>query len=662
MINGPGSCDGGCNPNTEEWTELYNDCSSPINIGCFVLTDGEFSVTIPSGTILAPYDYYVIGSNNSGGTVDLNLATCNCTSGTLVGTYSNSNEQAVLVNASGVVQDLVYWGSGDFPVNISSTNVGACTPVNINITLPGGSASNLINGGANGCSMARDCDGNPTWVQRCGSAVSIDASNGSVVPKFSASDSTICPGTCISFTDLTTGNPSSWNWTFAGAAPPTNLSSVQNPGNVCYNTPGIFPVTLASTTICGNITVSKAGFILVTALPIPTITAAGPITFCSGASVVLQSSTATSYQWYLNNVPITGATQQQLTATASGNYTVKITEGVCFATSIPTTVTVNSFPSASIAALGPTTICNGGTTLLDAGNGFASYQWLSNGAPISGETNANLLVSAAGNYSVIVSNAGGCKDTSTLLTIQFSSGYVVTISASDTSICEGESATLTLSATFPTVNWSTGENTSQIVVALPGFYSVLVSNSAGCEGKDTIPITVTSVPQVNAGADTLADCINGTQLNGKGNGTLFLWSPTSGLSNPNIPNPIAQPDETTIYTLTVTEKECASLDEVIVAVDCGVIFIPNSFTPNGDENNDIFQIVGNGISSFELLIFNRWGELVFESNLISLGWDGTFQNMPAPSGVYVYEVKVLNTAGKSLVENGKSHGTITLIR
>jgi gliding motility-associated-like protein len=661
MINGPGSCDGGCNPNTEEWTELYNDCSSPINIGCYVLTDGEFTVTIPSGTILAPYDYYVIGSNNSGGTVDLNLSTCNCTSGTLVGTFSNTNEQAILVNASGVIQDVVYWGGGDFPASISSTNVGACSPVNVNVLVPGGSATQLLSAGANGCSMARDCDGNPTWVQRCSSAVSINASNGSVIPKFLASDSTICPGTCISFTDLTTGNPTTWNWTFAGATPPTNLSSVKNPSNVCYNTPGNFPVTLSAITVCGSITVSMPAFINVTALPIPTITSIGSLNFCTGGSVILQSSVGASYQWYLNNVAIAGATQQQYTATLAGNYTVKITAGVCNATSVPSTVNVTPIPSTTVVPLGPTTICLGGSSILNAGAGFLSYQWLLNNAILAGETSSTLSVNSAGFYSVIVSNAGGCTDTSAQVEILFSTGYSATISANDTSICEAENAVLNLNSTFPNILWSTGDTSQQIVVSLEGFYSVFVSNSAGCVGYDTIFIEVTPLPKVNAGNDTIGDCINGIQLNGKGIGTLFLWSPASGLSNPNIANPIAKPDETTLYTLTITEKQCTSLDDVLVSVDCGSLYIPNSFSPNDDGNNDEFIAIGNGVASFEMQVFNRWGELVFKSNSISVGWDGKFLNLPAPMGVYVYEVKAIDSAGKPLTD-GKSHGVLTLIR
>lgn len=663
LINGPGACDGVCNPNTEEWTELYNDCSSPINIGCFVLTDGEFTVTIPAGTILAPYDYYVIGSNNSGGTVDLNIATCNCTSGNLIGTYSNSDEQAILINASGIVQDAVYWGVGDFPATITSAQVGSCAPVNINIAAPTAAFTHLSTAGGNGCSMARNCDGNPNWVQRCSTAVSINASNGSVIPKFSASDSTICPGTCISFADLTAGITTTWTWTFAGATSATNSSSSKNPNHVCYNTPGNFPVTLSTATAqCGTFMVSMPAFIHVTALAQPTVTASGPLSFCVGGSVVLQSSTGVAYQWLLNNVAIAGATQQTYTATQAGNYTVKIIEGTCNATSVAQTVTVFSKPNAVITALGPTTICTGGKSALNAGSGFASYQWYNNGALLSGKINDTIQVTSFGNYAVVVSNSGGCKDTSANFTINFSSGYAVTILATDTTLCEGQNANLHISGNFPNIVWSTGASDSAITVNQSGSYSVQVSNSAGCSGLDTIKIKVTPLPLVDAGRDTLGDCNNGIQLNGQGAGTSILWMPATGLDDPTILNPIAKPDESTTYTLVVTNKECSSLDEVTVTVDCGNIYLPNSFSPNADGINDVYRAVGNNINKYELRIYNRWGELVFESNLITVGWDGNYGNMQAPAGVYVREVVALNPLGKSLISEEDAHGIITLIR
>ena len=73
LVNAAGNCDGNCVPNTAEWVEIHNTCASAINIGCFVLTDGDFSVTFPASTTIGPNGYLVIGSDNSGAAVDVNL-------------------------------------------------------------------------------------------------------------------------------------------------------------------------------------------------------------------------------------------------------------------------------------------------------------------------------------------------------------------------------------------------------------------------------------------------------------------------------------------------------------------------------------------------------------------------------------------------------------
>ena len=123
MVNPAGGCDDSCMPSTEEWLELYNTCPDAVDLSCFVLTDGDFSVTFPSGTIIGGFGYFVIGSVNSLVPIDLDIATCGCTSGagTVIGVYTNSNEQVVLTDPTGVYQDAIYWGTGQFAQTPSFT-------------------------------------------------------------------------------------------------------------------------------------------------------------------------------------------------------------------------------------------------------------------------------------------------------------------------------------------------------------------------------------------------------------------------------------------------------------------------------------------------------------------------------------------------------------
>ena len=107
MVNAPGACDGGCTPSTAEWVELYNTCNTPQDISCYVLTDGDFGVTFPPGTIIQPYSFFVIGSANSGVGINLDLGTCGCTSGpaSQVGIFTNTAEQMAFTNENGVILD-----------------------------------------------------------------------------------------------------------------------------------------------------------------------------------------------------------------------------------------------------------------------------------------------------------------------------------------------------------------------------------------------------------------------------------------------------------------------------------------------------------------------------------------------------------------------------
>ncbi len=145
------------------------------------------------------------------------------------------------------------------------------------------------------------------------------------IADFSASDSTICVGDCIDFTDQSTGTPTSWEWSFSGAA--TTSSTVQSPAAVCYTTTGTHSVQLIATNGTGADTIIKTTFITVNPLPsTPTINQAG--------NVLTSSVTAASYQWYLDGVPVSGATSVSYTAIAPGNYTVMITDANgCTATS-----------------------------------------------------------------------------------------------------------------------------------------------------------------------------------------------------------------------------------------------------------------------------------------------------------------------------------------
>ena len=147
------------------------------------------------------------------------------------------------------------------------------------------------------------------------------------------------------------------------------------------------------------------------------------------------------------------------------------------------------------------------------------------------------------------------------------------------------------------------------------------------------------------------------------NQTVYNWTPGSTLSCTACPNTMAQPVETTIYTVVGTDTNgCMASDTVSVSViQDHDIWVPNAFTPNGDGNNDVFQIYGNkaGIHSIEVKIFDRWGEKVFESENPDFEWDGTYKGVLQNINVFVYEMKIVFNDGHV---NALKKGSITLIR
>ena len=151
-----------------------------------------------------------------------------------------------------------------------------------------------------------------------------------------------------------------------------------------------------------------------------------------------------------------------------------------------------------------------------------------------------------------------------------------------------------------------------------------------------------------------------TQLQGTG-GITYSWSPPDGLSDPNISNPIARPLETTNYTLTATSAEgCRFFSSVIVNV-IDSIFVPNTFTPNGDGINDTWQI--NLIDNFpkaNIKVFDRWGQRVFNTigYPASKRWDGTYNGRKLPASTYYYTISLSVDTEKERIKTG----SVTIIR
>ena len=248
----------------------------------------------------------------------------------------------------------------------------------------------------------------------------------------------------------------------------------------------------------------------------------------------------------------------------------------------------------------------------------------------------------------------------------------------DQFVCQGDTISLTITNLDPdyplTHNWEpdsniiAGDGTSTILVSLRATttFHVTSTSNGGCVINDSVTVHVDSLTLVNI--EVFADQTviypgESTQLHAIPDGFNYAWTPIETLDNSNAQNPIATPTETTTYTVEITENSCARIASVTIVVRefiCGEpdVFLPNAFTPNQDNENDILFLRGRHVETMNLIIYNRWGEQVFETNTQNKGWDGTYKDKPVEPGVFVYYLTATCVDGQEYFNKGN----ITVIR
>lgn len=280
---------------------------------------------------------------------------------------------------------------------------------------------------------------------------------------------------------------------------------------------GSYYVTVTNASGCSAI--SAATTVTVNPLPVATIVTNGPTSFCQGGSVTLTSSTASSYLWSNN------ATTQSITVSTSGTYSVTLTSASgCSATSLTVPVTVFATPSATISVSSSTTFCQGGSVTMNAnaGSGY-TYQWSNN------TNNQSLTVSAAGNYTVTVTDANGCFATSAATTVTVNPLPTTAAIFGSTALCVGTTTILGTTSLNPT--W-TSSNTAVATVGSTGVVTGVsvgtstitfsITNSNGCTNTASTTVTVNPLP-----AATIAAIGNTTFCQG-GSVTLLAANAPSG--------------------------------------------------------------------------------------------------------------------------------------
>ncbi len=371
-------------------------------------------------------------------------------------------------------------------------------------------------------------------------------------------DATICAGGNTQL--AATGNGTTYSW-----SPTTGLS---NP-NIANPIASPTQTTTYTVTAVTN-GVSATDQVVVTVNPVPNANAGADVAFCAGGSVNLQATsslTGSNFQWS----PTTGlsnalASNPTASPAATTTYTVTVSKNGCTSTD---QVVVSVTPLPAVNAGNDVGLCPGSSVGL-AATGAGTFSW----SPATGLSNAGVSNPVASpsvttTYTVTLTSSGCSASDQLVVTV----APITANAGLDVTICPGGTAVLnaTTSAGQATYSWSPSTGLSATNVANPTAFPtsnttyVVTVTSGSCVATDTLVVTVGTV-LANAGLDATLCPGQTAQLLATG-GASYSWSPATGLSNPNIANPIASPSVTTQYSVIVSAGSCSSTDVVVVNVD-----------------------------------------------------------------------------------------------
>lgn len=416
-------------------------------------------------------------------------------------------------------------------------------------------------------------------------------------------------------------------------------------------------------------------------IQVPVTQTAALADLCAGDSLEIgpeQVVPGLTYEW-LPPVPTPDNQNSFVTVSPEENttYTLLIEGGACTDTLFQT-VDVTSL---GLEASDDIVLCGPGETvtlLASSDNGDAVFTWsddpdfnnvIAEGADA---TSLDLLIEDEGNI-YVQAEANGCTRVE-VINVSFTLGALDL--GEDLVICAGDTVTVSLQNNLPNfeLEWLpgdliiTGQGTPQIqaIVTEDVEITLIASDGDDCIIEGSIFVAASGIDPASVNASADPDVITTgefTLLTATPEGFDYSWFPDESIEDTDLAETEASPQQTTTYFLTVADGECLYTDSVQVRVFdfvCGPpsIYVPNAFTPDGNDNNDKLYVRGNNITDLNFVIYNRWGEKVFETNSLVVGWDGTFKGRPADPAVFVYYLEAVCEGGDTYFEKGN----ITLIR
>jgi len=395
-----------------------------------------------------------------------------------------------------------------------------------------------------------------------------------------------------------------------------------------------------------------------------------PVVFTDTSFVYFRP--VTKWYWQVNGQQPSTLSSPTFSFTAPGTYSVTFAATNAHGCTDTVTRNIEVFEPPIVSAEFDTTICSGDPTQLSAA-GAVTYNWTPAASLSCNNCQSPIATpNITTKYIVAGTDQNGCINRdSVLITVRY---FTTSEVGPGGQICEDSSIQL-LAFGAERYEWTPAEtlNDDKIPnpIASPTATTTYMVRAweASCQADTNyVKVIVHPKPDIDAGPDDTAFAGKEIVLTAYSNSFVsFLWSYESSLSCTSCSAPIATPRATTRYTVTaISDKGCRNSDTVTVFIFCYAdqVYVPNTFTPNNDGQNDVFYPRGVGMKSItSFRIYNRWGEVVFERrnfmlNDISAGWDGTYKGATLPPDIFIYSIDGICDSGDPL----SWKGDITLIR
>lgn len=456
---------------------------------------------------------------------------------------------------------------------------------------------------------------------------------------------TICPGSSVELFAVG-GETYSWG--------PEELLDDPNSANpiATITEETTFTVTISS--ICGTTEVDVTVYVHGTDAKAGLDTA-----ICVGGNALLSAAGGVEYTWepaeFLDD-PSSANPIATPPITTYFNVTI-LTEEECIIKDIVKVSVDQDIPYPYL--IDEVSICKGDSIRVKA-SGAREYLWMPN-YYVSDDTLYNPYLSPPIDTSYLVKFTNACGSSYDSIDVN-----VIEIKpriSPDTIICPDDSAQLWASG-GDFYKWSPNSFLSSSAIPNPIAtpnrditYTVVVSDEFGCTASATTTVNLFDRPEINVSPAVRPIVGDTVTIFAEANGDI-LWTPPYNIECETCPSTIVYPQVETFYTATVTDiNGCKNTGVVPVYFD-PLIFVPNAFTPDTDIYNNYFKAVAHNIADFEMLIFNRWGEVIYTMQNIDERWDGSYQGVLAPDGVYIWQI--VYTDLKGIAHTMRGH--VTLLR